>query len=471
MLQAGLTCDIAKYRALAEALGGGTGAEQERGVELRKLCAGDDVTLLQLQSVLLTKELEIRKTIANKKTLQANPWIEDFVKADQQRLVDTLGRMGDLECLSATGSVLRLGSAIVHAFEAAKRSRGAYDFDDLIIRTGELLHERPDAAWVLYKLDGGIEHLLVDEAQDTSPAQWQIIRALTEEFFAGEGRHGRKPRTLFVVGDRKQSIYSFQGADPNVFERVLAEVREHVEGAGQNFREVDFSVSFRSAPRILEAVDLVFAPNSPARSGLDGDTPRDWHHEPNRREAEGTVELWPLVEPEDQEDPQPWKVPVDHEPASSPRRKLARELAMAIKGWIGKRQLVSRGRAVEPGDILILVKKRNSFFDAMIRALWNEQVPVAGADRLKLGENIAVLDLMALAQFALMPEDDHALACILKSPVLAQPLTEDELMAVAAGRGPLSLWQALQQRVEPPFAATAKALAPSDCRGAGRAAV
>jgi ATP-dependent helicase/nuclease subunit A len=299
----------------------------------------------------------------------------------------------------------------------------------------------------------------VDEAQDTSPAQWQIIRALTAEFFAGEGRHGRKPRTLFVVGDRKQSIYSFQGADPNVFERVLAEVREHVEGAGQDFREVDFSVSFRSAPRILEAVDLVFAPESPARSGLDGDNPRDWHHEPNRREAEGTVELWPLVEPEDLEDPQPWKVPVDRESASSPRRRRARELAMAIKGWIGKRQLVSQGRAVEPGDILILVKKRNSFFDAMIRALWNEQVPVAGADRLKLGENIAVLDLMALAQFALMPEDDHALACILKSPVLSQPLTEDELMAVAAGRGPLSLWQALRQRAEPPFAAAARALA------------
>lgn len=460
VLQAGLTCDVAKYRALAEVLDGGSGAEQERGAELRELCTGDGVTLLQLKPVLLTKDLEIRKTIANKKTLQANPWIEDFLKADQQRLVDTLGRMGDLECLSATASVLRLGSAIVHAFEAAKRSRGAYDFDDLIIRTGELLRERPDAAWVLYKLDGGIEHLLVDEAQDTSPAQWQIIRALTEEFFAGEGRHGRKPRTLFVVGDRKQSIYSFQGADPNVFERVLAEVREHVEGAGQDFREVDFSVSFRSAPRILEAVDLVFAPSSPARTGLDGDTARDWHHEPNRREAEGTVELWPLVAPEDQEEQQPWKVPVDHEPASSPRRKLARELAMAIKGWIGTRRLLSQGRVVEPGDILILVKKRNSFFDAMIRALWNEQVPVAGADRLKLGENIAVLDLMALAQFALMPEDDHALACILKSPVLSQPLTEDELMAVAAGRGPLSLWQALRQRMEPTFVSAARALAP-----------
>ena len=207
--------------------------------------------------------------------------------------------MGDLECLSATQSVLRLGSAIVKSFEEAKRSRGAYDFDDLIIRTGELLRERPDAAWVLYKLDGGIEHLLVDEAQDTSPMQWEIIRSLTEEFFSGEGRHGRKPRTLFVVGDRKQSIYSFQGADPNVFERVLEEVKTQVEGAGQEFREVDFSVSFRSAPEILEAVDLVFAPEFAGAQRLDGETPRDWHHEANRRDAKGTVEIWPLFEPED----------------------------------------------------------------------------------------------------------------------------------------------------------------------------
>jgi ATP-dependent helicase/nuclease subunit A len=460
VLQAGLTCEAKRYLELAELLDGGSKSEKLTAQDIRKACGAANVTLMELSKVLLTDKCEARKWVANETTHRRHGWIDEFVRPDQQRLAETLGRMGDLECLSATQSVLRLGSAIVKRFEAAKRSRGAYDFDDLIIRTGELLRERPDAAWVLYKLDGGIEHLLVDEAQDTSPAQWQIIRALTEEFFAGEGRHGRKPRTLFVVGDRKQSIYSFQGADPNVFERVLEEVKAHVLGAGQEFREVDFSVSFRSARKILEAVDHVFAPESEARTGLDGETPRDWHHEPNRREAEGTVEVWPLIEPEDDEEPQPWKAPVDREPASSPRRRLARELAAAIKGWIGKRQLVSQGRAIEAGDILILVKKRNSFFDAMIRALWNEQVPVAGADRLKLGENIAVLDLMALAQFALMPEDDHALASILKSPLLPRPLTEEELMAVAAGRGALPLWQALEQRGGQPFTGAVRLLRP-----------
>ena len=444
-LLSGLACDVKRYLELAEALDGGSNTEREKGIDLRLRCAAGNVNLLALQAFLLTKEGEPRKSVANKPTLARHPWIEDFVKADQARLADALGQMGDLECLSATLSVLRLGSAIVDRFEQLKRSRGAYDFDDLIIKTGELLSERPDAAWVLYKLDGGIEHLLVDEAQDTSPMQWQIVRTLTEEFFAGEGRHGAEPRTLFVVGDRKQSIYSFQGADPNVFEAVLEDVRAHVKAAGQEFRNVDFSVSFRSAPEVLDAVDRVFAPGSAARSGLDGETQRDWHHESNRRAAPGTVEIWPLTMPEEKQERDPWQAPVDREPAHSPSRRLAKKLAQTIKGWIGHRMLPSRDRTVEPGDILILVRRRNNFFDAMIRALWNENVPVAGADRLKLGENIAVLDLVALAQFCTMPEDDHALACILKSPIFAAALSEEELMALAAGRGTASLWQALQQ--------------------------
>jgi ATP-dependent helicase/nuclease subunit A len=460
VLEAGLTCDVKRYLELADLLAAGSKSEKETAAEIRTAVAAKDATLISLFRVLLTGEFEPRKWVANKSTHEKHGWIDTLVRPDQARLVDTLGRMGDLECLSATLSLLRLGSAIVHTFEEAKRARGAYDFDDLIIKTGELLRERPDAQWVLYKLDGGIEHLLVDEAQDTSPMQWEIIRALTEEFFAGEGRHGQTPRTLFVVGDRKQSIYSFQGADPNVFEHVRTEVRSQVEGAGQEFRPVEFTVSFRSAPEILEAVDRVFAPGSPARKGLDGDDPREWHHEPNRRDAKGIVEIWPLAEPAEKEEPNHWKAPVDSEARNSPRRRLARELAVRIKSWIGRRKLQGHGRAVEPGDILILVKRRNTFFDAMIRALWNEQVPVAGADRLILGENIAVLDLMALAQFALVPEDDHALACVLKSPVMPTPLSEEQLMAVAADRGTLSLWQALRQREDEPFTNAVRLLQP-----------
>ena len=458
-VHAACTIDAARYGDLAAALENGTKTEIERASQLREILLNEAVSLLDLESILLTGKREARVNAANASTMRQFLWIEDFVKQEQRRLLEVLGMLGDLDCIAATLSALRLGAAIVSEYEAMKRRHGHYDFDDLIIKAGELLRERPDAAWVLYKLDGGIEHLLVDEAQDTSPAQWEIIRSLTDEFFAGEGRHGAKPRTLFVVGDRKQSIYSFQGADPGIFETVYDSYQDRVTSAGREFRGVDLTVSFRSAPEILDAVDRVFDRSSLARIGLDGERQRDWHHESNRRGDKGTVEVWDLVEPLEAPPQDHWQAPVDREPAHAPARRLARLLAKTIKSWTGQRWLAAQQRAVEAGDILILVRQRSNFFDAMIRALWSEGVPVAGADRLKLAENIAVLDLMALAQFCIMPEDDHALACILKSPLLETPVTEDGLLNVAAERQG-TLWQSLTQRAEPVFVAASGQLAP-----------
>lgn len=457
---ADLALDKKSYREFSQALATGTPKDRERGAEIANVLMNASSSLMELRTFYLTKKDEPRAIsgITTKAVAAAAPWLADFIGSEQQRLVAALGKLADLERLGATRSLYVLGGEILHAFEAAKRQRGAYDFDDLIIRTGELLGERPDAAWVLYKLDGGIEHLLVDEAQDTSPAQWQIIKALTSEFFVGAGRHGEKLRTVFAVGDRKQSIYSFQGADPDIFERVHGEFAEQVKSADQVLRDVDLTVSFRSAPQILEAVDAVFSPQSEARKGLDGKAGRDWSHQSNRRDVEGVVELWPLIEPEDDEDREPWTAPVDREPARSPRRRLAAKLATTIKSWIGNRVIASLNRAVRPEDILVLVRVRNVFFDALIRELRQRGVPVAGADRLKLTENIAVLDLLALAQFCIMPEDDHALACILKSPILARPLTEEQLMAIAIGRGKQTLWSAVQASSDPACAAAAAQL-------------
>lgn len=461
-VDASLAINRSDYARLADALDAGTRTDRDRAVAIRSTLQASQPTLADLQSFFLTKSGEDRKprSMATDSVRRNHGWIEDFILAEQQRLRDGLGTLGDIKRIFATLSLLHIGSAIVAAFEQMKRRQGAYDFDDLIIRTGDLLRERPDAAWVLYKLDGGITHLLVDEAQDTSPAQWEIIRSLTDEFFAGEGRHSGGPRTLFVVGDRKQSIYSFQGADPDVFEIVHEDFRQRATDADQHLRDVKLTVSFRSAPEILHAVDTVFQPGSLARKGLDGAADSDWTHESNRRTAQGVVEIWPLVEPLDEDPDDPWQTPVDREPAHAPRQRLALDLARTIKSWIGSRRIVSLDRTVRPEDILILVRSRNSFFDALIRALWTLGVPVAGADRLKLGDNIAVLDLLALAQVALMPEDDHALACLLKSPVIAAPLDEDDLFAIAHGRGAATLWQRLCESPLPRCRAAAEALAP-----------
>ena len=452
-----LTIDRTRLAKFATALDGGSKTDVERAAHLRMVLGNAQSTLFDLQHVYLTQKDEPRKSLATKPVLNAHPWISDFVAAEQARLQSAMGKRADLERIAATGSLLAVGAAILSAYETAKRRHGAYDFEDLIIRTGELLAERPDAAWVLYKLDGGIEHLLIDEAQDTSPAQWRIVKALTEEFFSGAGSHGGKRRTIFAVGDRKQSIYSFQGADPDIFEQVHDEFADHVGAAEQPFSDVDLTVSFRSTGEVLHAVDTVFAKDREARSGLDS-SGRDLLHQSNRPGENGLVELWPLIEPQDGGEDDPWTAPIGREPANSPRRRLAARLAATIKSWIGKRVIAATGKLVKPGDILVLVRVRNVFFDALIRELRQAGVPVAGADRLKLIDNIAVLDLLALARFCLMPEDDYALACVLKSPIPATPLSEDGLMHLAIGRGTATLWDALKQSTEPVCIAAAAQL-------------
>jgi superfamily I DNA/RNA helicase len=135
------------------------------------------------------------------------------------------------------------------------RPRGWLDFDDLIGRTKQLLTAPDIAQWVLFRLDGGIDHILVDEAQDTSPAQWDIVKRLAEDFASGRGRAREVQRTIFVVGDKKQSIYSFQGADPEGFDRMRDHFDERLRGVGQDLQETDLLYSFRSARPILELVD------------------------------------------------------------------------------------------------------------------------------------------------------------------------------------------------------------------------
>jgi len=466
-IYATLSLDRALSQRFIAALNTGSDAAKGVAAQIAGVLSRPGTSLLDLHDVYMTKDSEPRslRTMAAAKILAAWPDAADFATAEQVRLATALGKLADLEQLRATLALLTVAGAVTAAFEREKRRRGAYDFDDLILRTSDLLAERPDAVWVLFKLDNGIEHVLVDEAQDTSPAQWKIIRALTEEFFSGQGVERPKPRALFVVGDRKQSIYSFQGADPDVFEEVFADFRDRIRASGQVFNPVNFTVSYRSLPAVLQAVDQVFATGRLARQGLEGPVSRDFRHQAVRVGQPGLVELWPVVEPEDRGEDQPWQAPVDQEPANSPARRLARTVAGKVKSWIGRRRLGTDGAVVKASDILILVRVRNTFFDALIRELRLANIPVAGADRLKLGENLAVLDLMALARFCLMPGDDYALACLLKSPLAPHPLSEPQIFDLAAERGVQSLWQRLQNSAD----ADCKALAARLLRWRGMA--
>jgi ATP-dependent helicase/nuclease subunit A len=346
-----------------------------------------------------------------------------------------------------TVAALTLAIAYGVAYAQAKAQRGALDFADLIVRTRDLLTERADAAWVLYKLDGGIDHILVDEAQDTAPDQWRIVGALAAEFFAGQGAHGACGRTIFAVGDEKQSIYSFQGAQPQL---LLEETRRYqalARDAGCDFREPALVRSWRSAPQVLRFVDAVFDEPA-ARAGLQPGREEAIRHDTVRREAAGSVELWPLIPELATEDPDPWR-PLDVEPPGSGRKQLADQIVRRIAEAVQRGETVGgkdgAPRPVGFGDFLILVQRRDATFEEIIRACKLKGVPVAGADRLKLSEHIAFQDLLAIVRFALFPDDDLTLAALLRSPFC--DVDEDSLYALAQGRVG-RLWKALRDRAD-----------------------
>ncbi|HIJ62605.1 MAG TPA: double-strand break repair helicase AddA, partial [Rhodospirillaceae bacterium] len=435
--------DVAGLRRAAEAMLAGSEAEAKRGRVMADWLAdppGRPAAFDAWSGAVLTAKGDIRATPCAKPTEARAPGSREVLLVESQRLLDMRERLRAAATLEGSAALLRLGQAILAEYARAKEARAQLDYDDLVDGAVTLL-ERPGlSAWVLYKLDGGIDHLLIDEAQDTSPDQWRVVSALTGEFFAGIGAR-EEERTVFAVGDAKQSIYSFQGADPRGFEAMRRRLAEAVPAAGKRWDEVSLELSFRSAPAVLTAVDLVFG-------GVAGDgvvaPGQTLIHRPWRAGAGGLVELWPPIEPRERDEPEPWKPPVERVRGDSPRTRLARLLAARIKAMVGgEERLASRDRPIRPGDILVLVRRRNAFVEELVRELKGHAVAVAGADRMILTEQMAVMDLMALGNALLLPEDDLTLATVLKGPLLG--LDEEQLFQLAHGRAG-SIWEALRRR-------------------------
>ncbi|MEM6904327.1 MAG: UvrD-helicase domain-containing protein, partial [Pseudomonadota bacterium] len=356
-------------------------------------------------------------------------WAEAI--SDDLKAAETCARATDLH---------RFGRALIEAYATAKRARGLLDFDDLIGRAADLLADPDLGPWALYKLDQGIDHVLVDEAQDTSPRQWAVIRALLGDFFAGEGARG-VPRTLFVVGDEKQSIYSFQGAEPEAFGAARDWAAARLGDIGARLERPDLVTSFRSAPGILSFVDAVFAGEAGAGLTVE-ETPIT--HLAHRKGDGARVDLWPLIEPPEKPDDLPWGNPVDLPPRNNPKSVLAEHLATEIARMIAEETLPARAgeapRRVTPGDILVLVRKRDRLAQTLIQRLKSLGVPVAGADRLSLAGELAVKDLLALIKAVIQPLDELSLAAVLRSPLC--DMDEEALFELAHGREG-TLWQAL----------------------------
>jgi ATP-dependent helicase/nuclease subunit A len=397
----------------------------------------------QWVSVLFTKsgEPSALSQFCNAKLEQMFADIKPAVQAEQARVQAVLEQQRALACADASAALIALAVPVLHAYETAKLRGGLLDYEDLIRRTHALLLD-PGAAWVKFKLDGGIDHLLLDEVQDTAPMQWQVTDALADDFFSGAGARDEVGRTIFAVGDRKQSIYGFQGADPEEFARHRDGYQSRVRGAGKPFQPTVLEVSFRSTRPVLAVVDAVFARAEAARGVHDDIEPL--RHIVRRAGQAGSVTLWPLAPRPDDPPPTPWAVPE----AYSRRQSAADSLVDALANWIaqqtgGHHRLESAARALTPGDILVLVRRRGAFDRALVRELKRRNVPVAGLDRMMLTEQPAVQDLLSLCEALLLPTDDLSLAEMLVSPLGG--LTDDSLMALCAGRTD-PLWEVLRRR-------------------------
>ncbi len=403
----------------------------------------------------LTNDGTVRKKLPTKKLAGAAPMLAALFLEEGERLLLLEQRLAAADLVEDCRALFTVAERLLDFYQQRKAALGGLDYADLIAATARLLGQPGRAAWVLYKLDEGIEHLLIDEAQDTSAEQWQVVRQLTAEFHAGEGAHedkGGAVRTVFAVGDGKQSIYRFQGADPAGFRDAATHFRERVEAVRQAFRAVPLSHSFRSVEAVLQAVDRVFALPA-AQDGVA--TPGEAVvHAATRLGQAGRVEIWPLVQPPNVDPPLPWAPPVTRRSLVDPAVALAESLAQTLAGWFAADPatlgpdhpawLDSKARPVAPGDVLILVRRRNALFHALARALKRQGVPVAGVDRMVLPEQTAVRDLLSLGRFLLLPDDDLSLAEVMKGPLGG--LDDDDLMALAAQREGQSLWQALAAR-------------------------
>jgi double-strand break repair helicase AddA, alphaproteobacterial type len=372
------------------------------------------------------------------------PDLPDRYDAACTALIETSDRLALYRMLDYSRAALTVAEWLVGRYEQLKAGRGLLDFNDLITRTIRLLSRQDAGPWVLYKLDRGIDHILLDEAQDTSPDQWAVVRALAGEFFAGRGAREDVHRTIFAVGDEKQSIYSFQGAAPESFAASASEFAARIRGAEKRFERVELHMSFRSTEDVLAAVDRVFADPGASR-GLSAEGTRVLHSA-IRAGVPGYVELWPSIGAASVEEPDDWTLPVDH--ATAPEVRLAETIASTVDEWLRAGEVIEgTGKRVTPGDVLVLVRKRGSFVEALSKALKERRIRVAGADRLRLSAHIAVKDLIALGHVVLQPHDDLSLAALLKSPVFG--FDEDALFALAAGRGTASLRDALRRDDNP----------------------
>jgi ATP-dependent helicase/nuclease subunit A len=424
-----------RWTDIALALDTGSKSDGEQAARFREAAASAGAAQVDdYLAVFLTEaDRTLRKSIVTKNFGKEHPALARAFEQEMLRIGPLIERRRAVTTRDRSQALLYIATAAAANYRREKHERGLLDFDDLIDKTLAML-DGGAAGWVHYKLDRGVDHVLIDEAQDTSPRQWDIVTHLISEFTSGAGARDGVVRTVFAVGDEKQSIFSFQGAAPREFDARRRMLKKKFENAGLKFDPLSFTYSFRSGPAILHSVDHVFRDEAIYKSIHSAENGYPVHHSLEDA-GPGVIDLWELQLPDGKQDLEGWRAPFDAVSETSSEVKLAKRIQAEIKSLIAARTMTGSRNARRPlryGDMLVLVRRRGNAFDAVIQALKHADIPVAGADRLKLTEHIAIIDLMNLADALLLPQDDLALAVALKSPLFG--LDDDDLFTLAWSR-------------------------------------
>ncbi len=427
------------FQKMADALNGGRKNDKEAAFKIKRwaslLPQQAEAEFFLLVDVFFSGG-NPKKRIGTKVVRERNPELEGYIFKAQRLISEYMQTQNGAYTGELSFYILSLAAELYLSFQHQKFSRGVLDFDDLIFFTNRLLQKQQIHAWVRWKLETAIQHVLVDEAQDTSPMQWSVISNLLSEFFESEDEEPL-PRTFFAVGDYKQSIYSFQNADPNVFVTKQSEIKEQADQYRKPFKQLSLSKSYRSSASILSFVDKVMQDE---RIIGVGDT--YVQHGLHWDSLSGSVELWPVVESQEKQLKIPF-MPVEMERIETAEVILAERIALHIKALLESGSDNILGRDVCPNDIMILVRQRDSFLANLRAALISTRISVSPPDRIILQNQIEIQDLLALADVCLSPDDDLQLASILKSPLLE--LQEDDLQELAIARGKASLFSRLKE--------------------------
>ncbi|MBN8828353.1 MAG: UvrD-helicase domain-containing protein [Sphingobacteriia bacterium] len=349
--------------------------------------------------IFLTKENSKLKRFLSNSISSTYPQSVEYLLNEQDRVFLFKQNLLNYECFELSSLILGLCDKIKNKYEKIK-GRNKIDFNEVLYKTKELLLNKEHSDWVLYKLDGGLDHFLIDEAQDTNPIQWQIIDALTAEIHSGANDLDN-PKTIFIVGDEKQSIYSFHGADPTFFnyKKLILEKQMHI--AMQNFKIIPLNKSYRSAPPILEVTDKIFSLDVAkiiSNEKISHSTVKEFYI--------GKVNIWPIVHKDLQ----------------------AEYVANEIEKWfIDKKKLPNKNRFIEPSDIMILVRRRGEFLSSLVNELNLRNLPNTGLDQVNPNKNIIFLDILSIFKFINLPLDELNLAALLKSPLFN--LSESDLLS------------------------------------------